>query len=184
MKGTYRGADKGLKKELRINRRIRGPKEVMLIGKDGEPLGNKPLLEAIMMAEEDELDLVEVAPNENPPVCKILDYGKFKYRQSKKAHDAKKKQKVIHVKEVKLRPKTEEHDFQFKLKHIKRFLEDGDKAKVTVVFRGREMVHKHIGQAILERISTELVEEVIVEQLPRQEGRNMVMVLAPKSSNK
>lgn len=182
MKGNYKAGDRGIKKDLRINKRIRGPKEVMLIGKDGEPLGTKLLQEALMLAEEAELDLVEVAPNENPPVCKILDYGKFKYRQSKKAHDAKKKQKVIHVKEVKLRPKTEEHDFQFKLKHIKRFIGSGDKAKVTVVFRGREMVHKHLGQAILERISNELVDEVSVEQLPRQEGRNMIMILAPKTA--
>ena len=115
-------------------------------------------------------------------VAKILDYGKFKYKQSKKAHDAKKKQKVIHVKEVKLRPKTEEHDFQFKLKHIKRFIDSGDKAKVTVIFRGREMVHKHIGKAVLDRIAGELLEMVQVEQQPRQEGRNMVMILAPKTA--
>ena len=182
MKGTFRGGERTFKKDVRVNRMIRGVREVMLIGKDGEQLGVKSLQEAFDLAAESELDLVEVAPTETPPVCKILDYGKFKYKQSKKAHDAKKKQKVIHVKEVKLRPKTEEHDFQFKLKHIKRFIDSGDKAKVTVIFRGREMVHKHIGKAVLDRIAGELLEMVQVEQQPRQEGRNMVMILAPKTA--
>ncbi len=182
MRGNFRGSDRNFKKNVRVNRMIRGVKEVMLIGKAGEPFGVKTLQDAFNIAAEDELDLVEVGPRETPPVCKILDYGKFKYRESKKAHDAKKKQKIIHVKEVKLRPKTEEHDFQFKLKHIKRFIEGGDKAKVTIIFRGREMVHKHIGKAILDRILEELSEMVQLEQPSRQEGRNMVMILAPKST--
>lgn len=160
---------------------IRGVKEVMLIGKEGEPFGVKPFQEAMAMAEEVELDLVEVAPGESPPVCKILDYGKYKYKQNKKAHDAKKKQKIIHVKEVKLRPKTEEHDYQFKLKHVKRFIEAGDKAKVTIIFRGREMVHKHIGRAILDRITEDLGDMVLIEQPAHQEGRNMIMILAPNT---
>ena len=182
MRGGRKGSDRNFKKQIRVNRMIRGVKEVMLIGPESEPFGVKTLQEALDIAAEAELDLVEVAPNLSPPVCKILDYGKYKYKQSKKAHDAKKKQKVIHVKEVKLRPKTEEHDFQFKLKHIKKFIDSGDKAKVTIIFRGREMVHKHIGKAILDRIQEEMIEMVQVEQPPRQEGRNMVMILAPKST--
>jgi len=182
MKGRFRGNSRSFTKRIRINKRIRGIPEVMLIGKDGEQFGLKPFAEAIAIAEEDGLDLVEVAPNEKPPVCKILDYGRFKYHQSKKAHSAKKKQKTIQVKEVKLRPKTEEHDYQFKVNHVKRFIEDGNKAKVTIIFRGREMAHKNIGKAILDRISEELQEMAQVEQLPRQEGRNMIMILAPRTS--
>lgn len=182
MTGNFRGGERNFKRQVRVNRMIRGVREVMLIGKDGEQFGVKTLQEAFDIAAEDDLDLVEVAPTEKPPVCKILDYGKFKYRQSKKTHEAKKKQKVVHIKEVKLRPKTEEHDYQFKMKHVKRFIEGGDKAKVTIIFRGREMVHKHIGKAMLDRMAADLSEMVQMEQLPRQEGRNMVMILAPKSS--
>jgi translation initiation factor IF-3 len=132
------------------------------------------------MSEEAGLDLVEVAPNADPPVCRIMDYGKFKYQLSKKAHDAKKKQTVVTVKEVKVSPKTEEHDIQFKLRHMRRFLEGGDKVKVTMLFRGREITHTDIGREILERIVKEIEDIGIVEQDPKLEGRHMVMVIAPQ----
>ncbi|MBW1975819.1 MAG: translation initiation factor IF-3, partial [Deltaproteobacteria bacterium] len=140
-----------------------------------------PLAEALRIAEEEGYDLVEVAPQANPPVCKIMDYGKFKYQLSKKSQEARKKQTVIQVKEIKLRPKTDVHDFQTKLRHIRRFLAQKNKAKVTVLFRGREIVYKDQGYQILDRIRQELEEEAVVEQAPREEGRNLVMVLAPKN---
>jgi len=127
-------------------------REVSVIGDDGEPLGIKPTEEAIRIAEDQDLDLVEVAPNSNPPVCRIMDYGKHKYKASKKAHEAKKNQKVAHIKEVKFRPNTDQHDFDFKMKHVQRFLENGDKAKVVIFFKGREIVHREFGQKVLERI--------------------------------
>lgn len=133
------------------------------------------------LAAEEELDLVEVAPNASPPVCKIMDYGKFKYQQSKRVQEAKKKQTVIQVKEVKVRPKTDEHDLQVKIRHIRRFLGQKDKAKVTIVFRGREIAYTDQGMKILQRIEEDLKEEAVVEQHPKMEGRNMVMILAPKS---
>lgn len=148
---------------------------------DGEQLGIVPLKKALDLAAEEELDLVEVAPNATPPVCKIMDYGKFKYQQSKRSQEAKKKQTVIQVKEVKVRPKTDEHDLQVKIRHIKRFLAQKDKAKVTIVFRGREIAYTDQGMKILERIEQELRDEVVIEQHPKMEGRNMVMILAPKS---
>ena len=134
------------------------------------------------MAEEQGLDLVEVAPNEKPPVCRIMDYGKYKYQQSKRLQQAKKKQKVILVKEIKLRPKTEEHDYNFKSQHVRRFLQDGHKAKVTIVFRGREMAHTELGRRILDRMAGELEDVSTIEQTPKQEGRNLAMVLSPRSS--
>ncbi len=143
-----------------------------------------PLSQALQIAEEEGLDLVEVAPQANPPVCKIMDYGKYKYQLSKKSQEARKKQTVIQVKEIKLRPKTDEHDFQTKLRHIKRFLSQKNKAKVTILFRGREVIYKDQGYQILERIKGELEEEAVVEQSPKEEGRNLVMVLAPKPQNK
>ncbi len=124
---------------------------------------------------------MEVAPQANPPVCKIMDYGKYKYQLSKKSQEARKKQTVIQVKEIKLRPKTDEHDFQTKLRHIKRFLSQKNKAKVTILFRGREVIYKDQGYQMLERIKKELEDEAVVEQSPKEEGRNLVMVLAPKS---
>jgi len=148
---------------------------------DGEQLGIVPLKKALDLAAEVELDLVEVAPNATPPVCKIMDYGKFKYQQSKRSQEAKKKQTVIQVKEVKVRPKTDEHDLQVKIRHIRRFLGQKDKAKVTIVFRGREIAYTDQGMKILERIEQELKDEVVIEQHPKMEGRNMVMILAPKS---
>lgn len=140
-----------------------------------------PLKKALELAAQDELDLVEVAPNAAPPVCKIMDYGKFKYQQSKRSQEAKKKQTVIQVKEVKIRPKTDEHDLLTKIKHIRRFLSQKDKAKITILFRGREIAYADQGMKVLERIQEDLKDEVIVEQAPKMEGRNLVMVVAPKS---
>lgn len=133
------------------------------------------------MARDAGLDLVEVADKANPPVCRIMDYGKYKYQRSKRQQLAKKKQKVILVKEIKLRPKTEEHDYQFKMQHVKRFLQDGHKAKVTVIFRGREMAHAELGRRVLDRIIDDLEEMATVEQMPKQEGRNMTLVLSPRT---
>lgn len=159
-------------------------KEVSLIGDDGEQLGVFPTEEAISIAQDRSLDLVEVAPSAVPPVCRIMDYGKFKYKQSKRAHEAKKNQKIVHVKEVKFRPNTDQHDYEFKLKHVIRFLEAGDKAKVVIFFRGREIVHRQNGEKILERVKEATEEIAEVEQMPKQEGRTLVMVLAPKGSKK
>ena len=131
-------------------------------------------------AAEEKLDLVEVAPKASPPVCRIMDYGKYKYMQAKKLQEARKKQTTIQVKEVKIRPKTEEHDYQFKLRHIKRFLGEKNKAKVTIMFRGREIAHSELGLKVLERIIADIEEEGLVEQAPRLEGRNMTMILAPR----
>ncbi len=133
------------------------------------------------MAKEQGLDLVEVAPNARPPVCKIMDYGKYKYQKNKRDHDAKKSQHVIHVKEIKFRPKKDEHDFQFKLNHIIKFLEAKNKVKVTLIFRGREASHVHIGIRLLKRIEEETIDIGVVEQAPKREGRVLIMILAPKS---
>jgi translation initiation factor IF-3 len=143
-------------------------------------LGIVPLEEALARAAEEKLDLVEVAPKASPPVCRIMDYGKYKYMQAKKLQEAKKKQTTIQIKEVKIRPKTEEHDYQFKLRHIKRFLSEKNKAKVTIMFRGREIAHSQLGLKVLERIIVDIEEEGTVEQSPRLEGRNMVMIIAPR----
>jgi len=159
-------------------------REVSLIGNDGEQLGVFPTQEALNMAEEKDQDLVEVAPNSSPPVCRIMDYGKFKYQQSKRAHEAKKKQKIIHVKEVKLRPNTDRHDYDFKLKNAFRFLESGDKVKVLVFFRGREIVHRENGQKLLVRVAETLEDIAVVEQEAKQEGRTLCMIFAPKSLKK
>ena len=155
--------------------------EVSVIGDDGESLGTIPTEEAISMAEDRSLDLVEVAPNAKPPVCRIMDYGKHKYKASKKAHEAKKNQKVVHVKEVKFRPNTDQHDFDFKLKHVQRFLENGDKAKVVIFFKGREIIHREFGQRVLERVAEKTEDIAIIEQSAKQEGRTLVMILAPKN---
>ena len=159
-------------------------REVSLIGNDGEQLGVFPTQEALNMAEEKDQDLVEVAPNSSPPVCRIMDYGKFKYQQSKRAHEAKKKQKIIHVKEVKLRPNTDQHDYNFKLRNAFRFLESGDKVKVLVFFRGREIVHRENGQKLLVRVTETLEDIAVVEQEAKQEGRTLCMIFAPKSLKK
>jgi len=143
-------------------------------------LGILAIRRALELAALEELDLVEVAPNADPPVCKIMDYGKYKYQQNKRFQEAKKKQTVIQVKEVKIRPKTDEHDLQVKIKHIRRFLAQKDKAKVTILFRGREISYADQGTKVLERIREELKDEAVVEQPAKMEGRNMVMILAPK----
>jgi translation initiation factor IF-3 len=153
-----------------------------VIAEDGEQLGVLPITEALRLAGEHELDLVEVSSKSDPPVCRLMDYGKFKYQQRKKAHEAKKKQAVVQIKEVKLRPKTDVHDLQFKLRHIEQFLKDGLKAKITIVFRGRELSHPEIGRRILAQVSEEVAEWGAVEHGPKFEGRTMVMMLSPRSS--
>ncbi|ANJ68281.1 translation initiation factor IF-3 [Halothiobacillus diazotrophicus] len=168
--------------EARINGEITA-REVRLIDENGEQLGIVRTRDALTRAAEVALDLVEVAPNASPPVCKIMDYGKFKYQQSKKMAEARKKQKQIEVKEIKFRPGTEDHDYQVKMRNIVRFLEDGDKAKITLRFRGREMAHKDIASELLDRIERDLAELAVVEQRPKMEGRQVTMVMAPKKNN-
>ena len=141
-----------------------------------------PLNEALNTAEEAGLDLVEIAPMAEPPVCRVMDFGKFKYQEQKKAHDARLKQKQVQIKEVKLRPATDENDYQIKLRNLKRFLEDGDKCKVTLRFRGREMAHQEFGLRQLERVKADLEEIGQVEQMPKMEGRQMIMVISPKKN--
>jgi translation initiation factor IF-3 len=163
----------------RINNQINVP-QVRLVKEDGTMVGVVPIREALIMAEEAGLDLVEISPNASPPVCKILDFGKFKYELQKKESEARKKQKVIEVKEIKLRPGIDEHDYQVKMRSVHRFLEEGDKVKVTMRFRGREMVHQELGMKVLDRVRAELESLAKVEQMPRLEGRQMIMVMAPK----
>ena len=159
-------------------------KEVSLIGHDGEQMGVYSTQQALSMAQEQDMDLVEVSPFANPPVCRVMDYGKFKYKQSKRAHEAKKNQKIVHVKEVKFRPNTDQHDYDFKLKHARRFLEAGDKVKVVIFFRGREIVHRENGQKLLGRVNQDLEELAQVEQQSKQEGRTLCMIFAPKALKK
>jgi len=151
-----------------------------LIGKDGEQIGIVPVEKGLTMAEEMDLDLVEIVPNAEPPVCRIMDFGKHLFEQNKKKHAAKRKQKQIQIKEVKFRPGTEVGDYQVKLRNITRFLNNGDKVKVTLRFRGREMAHQELGLKMLERIEQDLTEYGVVEQFPKLEGRQMIMVLASK----
>ncbi len=151
-----------------------------MIGADGEQVGVVSLATANKMAEEAGVDLVEIAPTAKPPVCRIMDYGKFKYAEAKKRHEAKLKQRQIQVKEIKFRPGTDEGDYQIKLRNLIRFLEEGDKAKVTLRFRGREMAHQEFGVKLLERVRTDLDPYAVVEQFPKMEGRQMIMVLSPK----
>ena len=155
-----------------------------LIGVNGEQIGIVPIAQAMKMAEEAEVDLVEIAPLAKPPVCKLMDYGKFKYREAKKAHEAKLKQKQIHVKEVKFRPGTDEGDYKIKLRNLTKFLEEGDKAKVTLRYRGREMAHQEFGVRLIERVKQDLDPFAVVEQYPKMEGRQLIMVLAPKKGKK
>jgi translation initiation factor IF-3 len=169
------------KQQQRLNGDINAS-EIRLVGVDGEQLGIVSLVDAIAKAEAAELDLVEIAPTAKPPVCRIMDYGKFKYREAKKQHEAKLKLKQIQVKEVKFRPGTDEGDYKIKLRNLTRFLSEGDKAKVTLRFRGREMAHQEFGIRLLERIRGDLEPVAIVEQFPRLEGRQMVMLLAPKKT--
>ncbi len=163
----------------RVNTQITVP-TVRLVKEDGTMVGITPLREALAMAADAGLDLVEISPNAAPPVCKILDFGKYKYEIQKKQNEARKKQKVIDVKEIKLRPGIDEHDYDVKMRSVTRFLEEGDKVKVTMRFRGREMVHQEIGAQVLERVRTQFDAAAKVEQMPRLEGRQMVMVLAPR----
>lgn len=166
-----------------MNFRIRVP-EIRLIGPDGSQMGIFQTRDAVKRAEEFGLDLVEISPMAKPPVCKIMDYGKYKYDIAKREHEAKKHQSVVHLKEVKLRPSTDEHDVQTKLRHIKRFLEDGDKAKVTIQFRGREMAHKELGNKLMEKIKTDIGAAAEIEQPPKFEGRFLTMIIGPSKGAK
>ena len=162
-----------------MNGAIRAP-QVRCIDPEGNQLGVISTLDALARAEDFGLDLVEVQPNVDPPVCKILDYGKFKYEAQKRANEARKKQKVIEVKEIKLRPNIDEHDYQVKMRSVQKFLGSGDKVKVTLRFRGREMAHQDLGAEVLSRVRTETEDYAKVEAMPKLEGRQMIMVLAPK----
>lgn len=167
------------KKATRINRNIRSP-EVRVIGADGEQVGVMTSEDAIRMAEEADLDLVEIQPNAEPPVCRVMDYGKYRYEVSKKRQESKKKQTRVSVKEVKFRPGTDIGDYDVKLRNLQRFLNEGNKTKVTLRFRGREMAHKELGLEMLNRVREDLDELATVEQEPKLEGRQMVMVMAPR----
>lgn len=167
-------------KEASVNWEIKAS-QVRVIDADGKQVGVLPLKEALKIAEEQALDLVEVAPNSNPPVCRIMNYGKYKYQQNKRIQEARKHQTVIHVKEVKVRPRTEEHDFQFKLRHVHRFLSEGNKVKISILFRGREIAYPEFGREMLNRFIEGSKDLMVVEQGPRMEGRNMFMIVAPKS---
>lgn len=169
----------GAAESRRVNREIRVP-NVRLINEEGEQVGIVDIEDALNSAEEVNLDLVELDGNADPPVCRIMDYGKWKFEQSKKQQAARKKQKQVQIKEVKFRPGTDEGDYQVKLRNLKRFLEEGDKVKVTLRFRGREMAHQELGLELLERVETDLMEHGATEQRPRMEGRLMVMMLSPK----
>ncbi len=151
-----------------------------MIGVENEQLGIVRFADAMRMAEEQQVDVVEISPTAVPPVCKLMDYGKFKYQEQKRAHEAKLKQKVIEVKEIKFRPQTDEHDYQVKMRNVKKFLEEGDKVKVTLRFRGREMAHQEFGLRLQERVRDEVADLSQVEAMPKLEGRQMIMVLAPK----
>lgn len=166
---------------VRVNEGIRA-KEIRVIGENGEQLGILPVAQALQLARERELDLVEVAPTANPPVCRIMNYGKFQYQKSKRAHEARKHQKQAMLKEVKFRPRTDEHDYQFKKNHIVRFLGEGNKAKASLVFRGREMTHLDVGRRMMERLIDELKEISVLERPPRMEGNIMVAIFAPKKA--
>ena len=166
-------------RDVKINGEITAP-EVRLIGIKGEPIGVVSLAQANAMAEELEIDLVEIAPTAQPPVARLMDFGKFKYSEAKKRHEAKLKQKQIQVKEVKFRPGTDDGDYQIKLRNLTRFLNEGDKTKITLRFRGREMAHQEFGFKLLERVKADLEPFGVVEQFPKMEGRQMVMVMSPK----
>jgi translation initiation factor IF-3 len=166
-------------KQNRRNQDIRVP-NVRVIGADGEMVGVLSRDEALQLAQESGLDLVEIQPNADPPVCKIMDFGKFRFEQQKKANEAKKKTKQVEIKEMKFRPVTDEGDYQIKLRNMRRFLEEGDKIKVNIRFRGREMSHQELGREMAARIEADLGEDIVIESRPRLEGRQMVMMIAPK----
>ncbi|MGI6451570.1 MAG: translation initiation factor IF-3 [Desulfitobacteriia bacterium] len=170
-----------MSKDLRINEEIRA-REVRLVSEEGEQLGIVTLKEAMSIAAEKAMDLVEIAPTAKPPVCKLMDYGKYKYEQAKRDKEARKKQKVVEIKEVKLRPNIETHDFETKARNAQRFLKDGDKVKVTIMFRGREITHPDQGKQLCLRLAELLGEEAVIEREPKVEGRNMVMILAPTTN--
>lgn len=161
-----------------MNDKIRSP-EIRLIGPEGENIGVVPPSRGMQIAEEAGLDLVEISPNATPPVCKVMDFGKFKYEQQKRESEARKKQKIIEVKEVKFRPNTDVHDYEVKMRNVVRFLEGGDKVKVTLRFRGREMAHQNLGRELLERVAEDVKELGKVENMPKMEGRQMVMMIGP-----
>ncbi|AWP26122.1 translation initiation factor IF-3 [Paenibacillus sp. LBL] len=169
-----------ISKEHMINDEIRA-KEVRLVGAEGEQIGIKPIREALQMAIDLNLDLVNVAPQAKPPVCRIMDYGKFRYEQQKKEKEARKNQKIVDIKEVWFRANIEEHDYQTKLRNVVKFLKEGDKVKCSVRFRGREITHANIGQKILERVKVEVADLCVIERQPKLEGRSMIMILAPKA---
>ncbi len=168
-----------INKDLRINDEIRA-REVRLVGDEGEQLGIVSLRDALAMAQERRVDLVEVSPTARPPVCRLMDYGKFKYEQAKRDRESRKKQKVVSVKELKMRPTIEDHDFEVKVRSAHKFLTEGDKVKCTMIFRGREIVHASLGQATLKKLAEAVTDVAVVERPPRVEGRAMIMILAPK----
>lgn len=170
-----------ISKEVRINENIRA-REVRVIDQNGEQLDIMSLQAALELAQESNNDLVEVSPNANPPVCRIMNYGKFKFDQAKKEKEAKKKQKTVTIKEMKLRLAIEDHDFKVKAKNISKFLGEGHKVKVTIMFRGREMAHPEQGKVLCDKLAAYLEAEAVVERVPKHEGRNMIMILAPKQS--
>ena len=173
------GGEPVITKDFRINEEIRA-REVRVINSDGDQLGIFSSREALRLAEEKQLDLVEISPAAKPPVCKIMDFGKYKYEQSKREKEARKKQKIICVKEVKLRPNIEDHDFEVKAINAIRFLKEGDKVKATIIFRGREIVHTQLGQKLLKRLAERVQDISLVERQPKLEGKNMIMILSPK----
>jgi translation initiation factor IF-3 len=166
-----------------VNEEIRA-REVRVVDPSGNQLGVMSLREALRLAEEHQLDLVEIAPQARPPVCRLMDYGKYKYEQSKREKEARKKQRVINIKEVKLRPSIEEHDFQVKVRNAARFLKEGDKVKATIMFRGREIMHTQLGHQLLLRLAEQVKDLSVIERQPRLEGKNMVMILAPRQDIK
>lgn len=176
----FKGNTISTEKQARINSAITAQEVRLVVDETGEQLGVVSIREALAKAEELELDLVEISPNAVPPVCKVMDYGKFKYHEQKKAHAAKQNQKQVHVKEIKLRPVTDDHDYQIKLRNAKRFLEDGDKVKFIVQFRGREMAHQELGLRYLTRAEQDLMDMVVIEMRPKVEGRNAIMIVSPK----
>lgn len=171
----------GIKEQLRVNEMVRA-REVRLIGAEGEALGIFSSRDALRMAQEANLDLVEVAPTARPPVCKIMDYGRYKYEQQKRDREARKKQKVVVIKEVKMRPNIEDHDFDVRRRQTETFLKEGDKIKATIMFRGREVVHSELGKAVLDRLLDAVKDLCIVERHAKLEGKNMIMILAPKNA--
>ncbi|MDI3534558.1 MAG: translation initiation factor [Thermosediminibacterales bacterium] len=174
---------KNISKDLLINEQIRD-KEVRVIDINGNQIGIMQTKQALKLAREKQYDLVKVAPQAKPPVCRIMDYGKYKYEQSKKEKEARKKQKVINIKEIRMSPNIEEHDFQVRVRNALRFLKDGNKVKATIRFRGRQITHSALGQEVLERLAEELKDFGVIERKPKVEGRNMIMILAPKQDTK